>query len=77
MTYLCSVVHLHSQRFIFSITPGEDWGPALNKFRAEAGYPLLPETGSDGKTDDPPGYDDIFKNGKGHPTNGTTQSSNM
>ena len=51
------------------MTPGEDWGPALNTHRIEAGYPVLSDIESTGvfglspvvkqnvKGDDPPGYE--------------------
>lgn len=63
-----------TERLVFSVTPGEDWGPALNRHRLEAGYPLLPdiETGATGispKPDElgnPPSYHDVIsKDGHG------------
>ncbi|XP_002733078.1 sodium- and chloride-dependent glycine transporter 1-like [Saccoglossus kowalevskii] len=36
------------KRFLNSIRPEWDWGPALNRFRYEAGYPLLPEVDGHG-----------------------------
>ncbi|XP_072040069.1 sodium- and chloride-dependent glycine transporter 1-like [Amphiura filiformis] len=61
------------ERLAFSVTPAEDWGPALNKHRLEAGYPLLPdiESGATGTSSplqngsfvNPPDYNDVISKG--------------
>ena len=61
LLYKNTFLYHPSQRLKYSITPGEDWGPALNKHRLEAGYPPI-ESGEEigSKMDNPPAYNDIF-----------------
>ncbi|XP_070552973.1 sodium- and chloride-dependent glycine transporter 1-like [Ptychodera flava] len=40
---ICKQTGTFRQRLVKSLRPTEDWGPALNEFRKEAGYDPLPE----------------------------------